>query len=244
MKLLPFSGLLVFSFFCLSHAQSPEGDPGGQIPDSASSGEGVRAFHPLPFRAGDALEIVTYPDSGGIPAGVYSIDGDGFADFPIIGYVKVVDYTPESLAELLSGKYVDFMRYPYMSIRPLIRVALNGGFYRPGLYWIDPHVTLWETVQTAGGTQRRDGFEKLSWERDNAVVKENLVPLLQDGKSLYQIGFKTGDQLTVQQQPELTRWQAFRENIFPIMTFVLSTGISLITLYNTLELNRIYRDRL
>ena len=195
---------------------------------------------PLPFRAGDALEIITYPDTTAFPSGFYPIDGEGFVDFPIIGYTKVTDKSADALATILAEKYIDFMRYPHMRIRPMIRVALNGGFYRPGLYWINPHATLWETLQIAGGTQRTDGFKKMKWERDRIIVNKDLVPLLQSERSLYQIGFKTGDQLTVTQKPHRTGWEVFRTEALPMLTFSISTATSLLTVYAMMQY---YNDR-
>ncbi|MBN1308171.1 MAG: hypothetical protein JXA18_09665, partial [Chitinispirillaceae bacterium] len=159
-----------------------------------------------------------------------------------IGYVRVTGMSSDALAKLLAEKYVDFMRYPHMSIRPLIRVALNGGFFRPGLYWVNPHATLWETVQIAGGTQRMDGFKKLTWERDRLVVNNDLIHLIQEGKSLYQIGFKTGDQLTVLQQPQRTGWEIFTTDVLPVLSFTITTAVSIVTLYNTFMLYDYYRS--
>ncbi|MBN1575044.1 MAG: polysaccharide biosynthesis/export family protein [Chitinispirillaceae bacterium] len=245
MKQMHITSIVITIIACISHLHATEPGTAGQLqqPQAAASAAAIGdAARPLPFRPGDALEIVTYPDSTGFPAGFYAIDGEGFVDFPIIGYVKVTGMSSDALAKMLAEKYVDFMRYPHMRIRPLIRVALNGGFFRPGLYWVNPHATLWETIQTAGGTQRMDGFKKLKWERDRIVVNNDLVPLIQDGKSLYQIGFKTGDQLTVLQQPLKTGWEVFRTDVLPIISFSISTAVSVITLYNTFMLYDYYRS--
>jgi len=198
------------------------------------------AVRPLPFRPGDALQVVTYPDTTAFPSGFYPIDGEGYCDFPIIGYMKVTEKSADDLAKTLSEKYVDFMRFPHIKIRPMIRVALNGGFYRPGLYWINPHATLWEAVQTAGGTQRRDGFEKVKWERDRTVVTEDLVPLLEQGKSLYQLGFKTGDQITVLRQPDKSGWEVFTTDVLPVVTFAITTAVSVLTVYNSIRMYENY----
>ncbi len=212
---------------------------GGQ---NVAYGAHSHAARPLPFRAGDALIIKTYPDTGAFPSGFYPIDGEGYVDFPIIGYVKVTDKSADELAKLLSEKYVDFMRYPHMTIRPLIRVALNGGFYRPGLYWVNPHSTLWEAIQIAGGTQRMDGFQKLKWERNRIILNNDLVPLLQEGKSLYQIGFNSGDRITVLQQPQRSGWEIFRAEVLPMLTFSISTAVSVLTIYNTMQMYEYYRS--
>jgi protein involved in polysaccharide export with SLBB domain len=122
-------------------------------------------------------------------------------------------------------------------------VSLNGGFFRPGLYWIDPHTSLWEAVQLAGGTQRADGFKKLKWERNSVVLNDNLVPLLQEGKSLYQIGFMTGDQITIVQRPQQTGWEIFKNEVLPILTLTLSTSMSVFTAYNSIQMYQNYRSR-
>lgn len=232
-----FTTFLVALFFPLSLFGDGE-------PDTAlSTGANTADVRPLPFRPGDALEIRTFPDTAAFPAGFYPIDGEGYVDFPIIGYIKVTNMSADALANLLAQKYVDHMRYPNMTIRPRIRVTLSGGFDRPGLYWIDPHASLWETLQTAGGTQRRDGMQKLKWERNNVIVNDDLVPVVEEGKSLYQIGFKTGDQLTVLVRPERTGWEVFRVEVLPVISITLSTAISAFSIYNTMLLYRSYQDR-
>jgi len=233
---------IILACCAIVNADEKAGDlaPGEEL--SGRSAAFSDAARPLPFIAGDALEIVTYPDSAAFPAGFYSIDGEGFVDFPIIGYVKVTGMSSDALAKQLADKYVDFMRYPHMKIRPLIRIALNGGFFRPGLYWVDPHASLWETIQLAGGPQRMDGFKKLKWERSRVIINNDLVPLIQEGKSLYQIGFETGDQLTVLQQPQRRGWEIFTADVMPVLTFTISTAVTILTLYNTMLLYNRYQS--
>lgn len=194
----------------------------------------------LSFSPGEALHISTWPDTGAFPEGVYLIDGEGYVNFPIIGFVKVTEFTPDSLAKFLAEKYVDFMRYPHMTIRPLIRIAFNGGFYKPGLYWVDPRYSLWEALQLAGGVTRTDGFKKLKWERGGTVLTKDLTPLLEEGKSLYQIGFKSGDQITIVQTPHREGWELFKADVLPIITLSVSTIISVLSIYNTLMIYRRY----
>jgi len=203
--------------------------------ESAAAPAAAVAAHPLPFQAGDALEIRTYPDTTAFPRGFYPIDGEGFVDFPIIGYVKVTTLSADALTKMLAEKYVDYMRYPTMSVRPVMRITFQGGFMRPGLYWINPNATLWEALQMTGGTQRMDGCQKIKWERSGKVVSDKLIVTLEDGKSLYQIGFKSGDQITVLQQPYRTKWEMFRGDVIPLISTSLSLVISALTLYFTAQ---------
>lgn len=202
-----------------------------------SGSKQVDSAHPSPFRAGDALEITTYPDTVAFPSGFYPIDGDGYTDFPIIGYTKVTEMSVSTLTTYLAEKYVDYMRYPTMSVRPMIRVTLQGGFFQPGLYWVSPNASLWDALKVAGGTQRTDGCRKLKWERDNKVVSNNLVPFLESGQSLYQIGFQSGDQITVLQQQYRTKWDIFRGDVIPLLTTAASITISIMTLAYLIQKN-------
>ena len=109
---------------------------------------------------------------------------------------------------------------------------------RPGLYWVNPNATLWEAVQLTGGTQRMDGCKKLKWERSGAIVKSDLTTVLEEGQSLYQIGFKTGDQVTVLQQPYRTKWEVFRGDVIPLITTSVSLVISAMIMYYTSQYRR------
>jgi protein involved in polysaccharide export with SLBB domain len=233
MKNVVFSMLNCFFILIISFRASSEGAQSQVLTATANSMQTLGdSTHPLPFKAGDALEIIPYPDTA-FPAGHYPIDGEGYVDFPIIGYVKVTTMSPDMLAKLLAERYVDYMRYPLMTIRPVIRVTFNGGFYKPGDYWIDPHASLWQAIQIAGGTLRSDGYKKLQWERSNVILKKNLSLILEEGKSLYQIGFQTGDQITIIQQPLRTKWEVISSDIIPLLITSISIIISAFALYNT-----------
>lgn len=208
-----------------------------------ADGYDASGVRPCPFTAGDAMKISVYPDSATFPNGVYRIDGEGYVDLPIIGYLKVTDKTVEELTELFKQTYLQFMRYPNLTVRPLMRVSLIGGFRQPGLYYLDPHVSMWEAISTAGVPNRTDGITKIMWERDHAIVQKDIVPHFQSHQSLYQIGFRSGDRLTVTQRPEMTKWEVFRGEMLPLLTFAISTALSAATLYQTYNVLRETRNQ-
>jgi protein involved in polysaccharide export with SLBB domain len=195
-----------------------------------------QSTHPLPFLAGDALQITVFPDSTSIPSGIYPIDGNGYIDLPVIGYLKVTGMSTTVLADTLRATFAEFLRYPFIKIRPLTRITFMGGFRRPGDYWIDPHSSLWQAVQMAGNTTRSDGLKKMKWERDKKFVSENLLPFFQSGQSLYQIGFRSGDQMFVTHRGERTGWEVFRVEVLPMLTFTMSTALTAASVYQTYRL--------
>lgn len=183
------------------------------------------------FTPGDALKISLFPDTLGFPQGIYIIDDKGYVDFPIIGYKKVTDKTVETLESLLRTAYVNYLPQPNIQVRPLIRVNLMGGFYRPGLYWADPRESMWNLVQRAGGTEREDGIERLKWKRGSELVTNDCVTHFESGKSLQSIGFRSGDRIQVTQRPKQRGWDVFRADIIPMLTVTLSTMTTAFTAY-------------
>lgn len=215
------------------------------VPDTVRMGEkydssGVR---PCPFIPGDAIKVSVFPDTAMFPSGTYLIDGEGYVDFPIIGYIKITSMSIHDLTELLKKTYMPFIRFPYVVVRPLMRISLFGGFARPGLYYVDPHATLWDAVRLGGTTVRRDGLKRMVWERDHSIIQKDIVPHFQSQQSLYQIGFRSGDQLSVTGRSEMTNWESFRTNVLPVFSVVMSVTMSAASIYQTYYFIKETRNR-
>jgi polysaccharide export outer membrane protein len=190
------------------------------------------------FQGGDAIKISVFPDTNAFPGGIYEIDSDGYVDLPLVGFLQVTGLSGRTLEQLLKEKYVKFLPQPNLTVRPLVRIGLLGGFNRPGLYWIDARESIWAAVRSAGGTQREDGIVKIRWVRDSGIVAKNISGHFQAGKSLYAMGFKSGDQLCVTPRPRETVWERFRSNILPIASIVLSTAVSAAMAYITYDMSQ------
>lgn len=203
--------------------------PKGKTPAPAQ-----KASPEMVLQPGEALVLSTLPDTGFLN-GVYPVDDQGYAHFPVVGMVKVAGIPIPQLQENLKQEFIDYLRYPTLTVKPLIRVSLMGGFARPGLYYVSPSSNLWEAVRMGGGMQRKDGIEKLRWKRDREFVAKDVVPYFQSGNSLRAIGFKSGDQLLVTQRPDRTGWEVFRQEVLPVLSAVLSTATTAASLYLTYE---------
>ncbi|HEX2959666.1 MAG TPA: polysaccharide biosynthesis/export family protein [Chitinispirillaceae bacterium] len=177
----------------------------------------------------DAVEITVPMDDSSFLNGIYPIDDRGYAFIPIIGPVLITGQTTDSLNRLIRSELEQYMHYPEFQIRPLIRASLQGGFRIPGFFYIEPEYSLWELIAKAGGTTSEKGLKKVVWERNNQVISNNIIPLIESGKSLESIGFRSGDQLYT---PVDTRGagQIFVGTILPILTFVLSMTLGVIAI--------------
>jgi protein involved in polysaccharide export with SLBB domain len=194
-----------------------------------------------PFLSGDAIKIKVPLDSNNFINGIYHVDDYGFVNLPVIGKIKIDNMTLVSLTAFLDTAYLKFLRFPTVHVEPLMRLSLLGGFYRPGLYYFTPETSLWEAVATAGGPMREDGLKLLNWERGGTVLKTDLLPNVEAGTSLANIGFKSGDQIWVTHLPKRSKWEAFRTDVLPMLTITISTAATIATLYFSYEAYRSQR---
>jgi len=184
-------------------------------------------------KPGEAIRISAYPDTGAFVSGFYTIDGEGRIYLPLIGKMNVSSMSEKAFLDSLKAVYINYLRYPNLQVRHLIRISLLGGYQRPGLYYIDPDNSIWDAVYLTGGTTREDGLKRMKWERDRRIVAEDIIPYYQSGQSLRSIGFKSGDQLWTPVDPKRSWWEVairdvFLSQVFPIVTTSASLYISYI----------------
>jgi|SRR5271157_1272136 protein involved in polysaccharide export with SLBB domain len=186
---------------------------------------------PYPFKKGDAFRLIVSPDTAHFLNGIFQIDDDGIALFPIIGKVRVDNLSEKKLTAFLDSQYLSYLRYPNVRVQPLIRVAMLGGFFRPGMYYLSPTSSLWDALAQAGGPVREDGLKKIHWERSNVVLKENLLPDIEAGVSLSKIGITSGDQLWVTHVVKRDGWEIFQTEVIPVLSISVTAMSAAATLY-------------
>jgi protein involved in polysaccharide export with SLBB domain len=185
-------------------------------------------------KPGDAVRIYAIPDTASFLNGFYPIDGEGKIYLPILGKMSITGMSEKALADTLKAFYINYLRYPNLQIRPLIRISLLGGFHKPGLFYVDPDCSMWDAVYLAGGTLFEDGLKRMEWERDRKPVSKDVIPFLQSGQSLRSLGFKSGDQLWTPSKEMQSWWERFgRETIFGELVPIVSTAATLYITYLT-----------
>lgn len=200
------------------------------------------SYHFPYFKAGDAVKISVYPDSSFFLNGLYNIDQNGNVDLPILGLISVKNKTRNEFIDLLKNEYADYLRYPNINITPFTRVSFFGGFFKPGLYWVESRSSLWDAVQIAGGVNREDGLKNIRWERNGTIVSKNIISDFQAGTSLQKMGFQSGDQLCVTVKPKMQFWDSFRQDVIPILSFSLTALTTALTAYQTYKIYQDYHD--
>ncbi|MCK5738006.1 polysaccharide biosynthesis/export family protein [bacterium] len=181
------------------------------------------------FKPGDGIrvrvwQLMVSPNGESSPAsqltGDYTIDGNGFALFPIIGKLKVTGMKPDRLTQVLTERYSPYLRDPIFYIEPLMRVILQGAFNQPGAYRIVPTGSLWELVELAGGPTTTCDLKKMRVERGGKVVIKNVLGQFERGYSIQDTGLRSGDQLIAPEHSKIS-FREVRNTLTFIMTSVL-----------------------
>jgi polysaccharide export outer membrane protein len=182
-----------------------QADP-GPLPDSL-------AWASLTLQPGDVLKIAVWrePDL----SGEFQVDPDGVVILPLLGEQTVAGVPLRQLREKLLGLYQQNLRNPSINIVPLRRVNVLGEVNKPGLYPVDPTVSLAGVVATAGGTTPTGRLDRIRIVRGGTVLRERVGA----AETLTSAGVRSGDQVIVERRGWFDRNSAT----------ALASGLSLLT---------------
>ena len=125
----------------------------------------------------------------------YPINPEGYIVMPLIGEVRVKGYTVYEVMQTLKEKFSEHLKNPYVYVRPLIRITMQGAFQEPGAYHVDPASSLWSVVELSGGPQNNCDLAKMHVRRGGEIVIEDVLRAFEKGISLEEVGIESGDQI-------------------------------------------------
>ncbi len=134
-------------------------------------------------------------------SGVYRVDEAGIVVFPRVGEYAVLDETPESLRAKLLAAYRQYLRNPSMDVTVLRRVRIMGAIRTPGLYPVDPTITIADAIALAGGITPQGDPSKAYIIRDGEVLTTTIeqTTLIADSP------IRSGDQIFIPERSWLSR---------------------------------------
>jgi protein involved in polysaccharide export with SLBB domain len=115
---------------------------------------------------------------------------------------------------------------PFVTITPLFRVAVLGHVRSPGLYTVDPTLSVLDLVALAGGPTPAANTDKITVYRSGAASYVNYEDEALRGRTLAEVGVRSGDEVMVPR-----KWFA-REDWFlvlQLMTLALTTATFVVT---------------
>jgi polysaccharide export outer membrane protein len=154
---------------------------------------------PLTLRPGDVIRLKIWrePDF----SGDYPIDESGMATFPRLGPVRAASFTTDSLKRTLVASYAAYLVNPSIEVTTLRRLNVLGAVRNPGLYQVDPTVTVADAIALAGGITDNGKSDRVELVRDGKRLPANVNGTTR----LADTPLRSGDQLFVPQRGWLSR---------------------------------------
>jgi protein involved in polysaccharide export with SLBB domain len=154
---------------------------------------------PLMLRPGDVIRLKIWrePDF----SGDYPIDENGMATFPRLGPVRAASFTTDSLKRTLVASYATYLVNPSIEVTTLRRLNVLGAVRNPGLYQVDPTVTVADAIALAGGITDNGQSDRVELVRDGKRLPANVNGTTR----LADTPLRSGDQLFVPQRSWLSR---------------------------------------
>jgi protein involved in polysaccharide export with SLBB domain len=134
-------------------------------------------------------------------SGEFRVDADGTVVFPRLGAWPVRDKDAALLKTELIDAYARYLRSPAIEVTFLRRVNVGGAVQRPGVYHIDPTMTVRDALLEAGGSTPLGRTDRVELIRNGEVIHARLrqdLPIVESP-------IRSGDQLFVPERSWLSR---------------------------------------
>ncbi len=172
----------------------------------------------LVLRPGDAIQVEIWrePDL----SGTFFVDVRGLVVLPLLGEIPATGRAWTEIFDELMERYRRELRNPSVRLTPRRRVHVLGEVNQPGIYDLDPTLSLLGAVALAGGALPQGDLKNLQVVRDGEVILDR-VPA---ESALATVDIRSGDEIFVGRRS----W--FERN----STFLVSAVLSVTTIIVTL----------
>lgn len=189
------------------------------VPSLSAQSAPPRVKEAPTLKPGDVLEITVWREAE--LSGEFLVDETGEVTLPLLGRRRVLDQDFSNLRDSLLVAYQRELRNPSIVITPLRRVYVLGEVNEPGLYQVEPTISLAGAIALAGGVSSQGDLTGLRVIRDGAVIRNGA----EASNSLADVDIRSGDQIFVERRGWLDRNSTF---LVSAMISVTSIVISLV----------------
>lgn len=184
-------------------------------PDGGVPGDSLARTGQLALRPGDLVRITIWREED--LSGEFPVGSDGTVVLPLLGERRVTDVSLTRLRESLLQDYRQQLRNPAIEITALRRINVLGEVNKPGLYEVDPTITLAGAIALAEGATSSGDLERIRVVRDGEVIRQRVGP----GSTLQAIDIRSGDQIFVGQRSWFNRNSTFVVSLLLSVTGIL-----------------------
>lgn len=184
-------------------AQSP-----ASVPSSAT----------VTLAPGDLVHVAVWREAD--LSGDFIVDELGFVTLPLLGRIDLKAIPIAQLREKLIALYAVDLKNPSITVTPLRRIYVLGEVSKPGLYTVDPTISLAGAVALAGGATPAGDLNRLRVVRGGSVV----VGKASASSSLGLMNIRSDDQVFVDRRGWFDRNSTMAASAF-ISVATLSVGL-------------------
>jgi protein involved in polysaccharide export with SLBB domain len=166
---------------------------------SPSADTVARRTEPVSLQPGDVVRVEIWREKD--LSGEFPVDVDGVVILPLIGEKRVTGVDVRVLRRQLEDDYRTLVRNPSITIIPLRRINVLGEVRQPGIFNVDPTVSLVGAVALAGGHTPEGNLRNVTVVREGQVIRSR--PEL--GASLQDLNVRSGDEIYVGRRSWLDR---------------------------------------
>jgi len=152
---------------------------------------------------GDTMTI-SYDDRGTKQGAVYKVSSEGKVYLPLIGAMKVSGLNRSQARTIISEMFSQYIRHPNVgvTVNTSGRIMILGSVEAPGLYFLQPNLTVMEALLKAGSYDEDDANLKsillMRGGTEVPVVKRlNLLKMIKKGDRSDDVLVKPGDLIYV-----------------------------------------------
>ncbi len=147
------------------------------------------------LRPGDVLVITVWgqPDY----SGDYKVDETGHMPYPVLGEIDTRNKTMTQLREEIRTGLERIFNDPFVTVNPQFSIAVLGEVRNPGLFPVDPTLTVLDIVAMAGGPSPNGNINKIQLLRGGQTLDLRFEQDRVGALTLQQVGLRSGDQVMV-----------------------------------------------
>lgn len=150
---------------------------------------------PLAIRPGDVIRIEVWGHQE--LSGEFPVDENYNLLFPLVGSINVRNVSVGQLRDRLNTDLSQLFQRPFFTLTPMFRVAVLGEVMKPGLYSVDPTLTVVDLLALAGGATHQANQKGLRLIRGGKVLQVPMDPASIARSTLRELGVHSGDQLVM-----------------------------------------------
>ena len=148
------------------------------------------------LQPGDGINLVFYNIKEKLQ-GQYFIQENNKIQLPYIGLINTIDKDFTSIRNEIINKYSKIYRNPEIDVQLLFRINVLGEVGQPGIFYANGYESLTDLLARAGGETNDADFDGIFIIRNNVKMEINVEEIFEDGKSINDIGIRSGDKIYV-----------------------------------------------